>query len=132
MADPKWTNGKWKPSVNTLADLPLQGNSDGDCREVLDPGGAGSMPVVYCWDEDLAGPNKWFPATLSGPPMAHGPSHLAGQADSVFPSGLLAGRPVLGAGDIGYLYFATDQGANGSPLWWNGAAWVDAASVIVP
>lgn len=46
-------------------------------------------------------------------------------------SGTLAQRPTLGTTDKGYLYFATNQGANGAPLWWNGTAWVDAASTIV-
>lgn len=112
MSDPKWTNGRWKESVTLPADLPLQGNSDGDCREVLNPTGAGSAPMSYVWDEDLPGPNKWLP--FEG-------------------VGLLAGRPSFLPGThVGYEYFATNQGANGTPLWWNGAAWVTAASVIVP
>ncbi len=46
-------------------------------------------------------------------------------------SGTKAARPTLTAASAGYMYFATNEGANGTPLWWNGTAWVTAASVIV-
>ena len=53
-------------------------------------------------------------------------------------SGTLAQRALLnpllfgpGVG-IGKTYFATDLGANGTPLWWTGALWVDATGAVVP
>lgn len=45
---------------------------------------------------------------------------------------LLAALPGGYALKIGTTYFATDLGANGAPLWWNGSAWVDATGAIVP
>jgi hypothetical protein len=52
--------------------------------------------------------------------------------------GTLAGRAALAALPGGYAlkpgstYFASDQGPNGAPLWWTGAAWVDASGAVVP
>ena len=49
-------------------------------------------------------------------------------ADRALLNPLLFG-PVVG---IGKTYFATDLGVNGTPLWWNGTAWIDASGAIVP
>ncbi len=40
-------------------------------------------------------------------------------------------RPALGVADMGYLYFDTTLNANGKPIWWTGAAWVDATGAAV-
>lgn len=45
--------------------------------------------------------------------------------------GSTGGRPALSANDAGYAYLDTTLHANGKPIWWNGALWVDAAGVSV-
>jgi hypothetical protein len=52
-------------------------------------------------------------------------------------NGTIAGRAALAALPsfalkVGSMYFATDLGPNGAPLWWNGTAWVDATGTVVP
>jgi hypothetical protein len=44
-------------------------------------------------------------------------------------SGVTASRPV--APYVGQQYYDTALGAAGLPIWWNGAAWMDAAGVLV-
>lgn len=47
-------------------------------------------------------------------------------------SGTTAERPVLNAQAVGVVYLDTTLAADGKPITWNGAAWVDATGVIVP
>lgn len=42
-----------------------------------------------------------------------------------------ANRPTLRAQDIGVMYMDTTLAAGGKPIWWNGAAWVDATGTVV-
>jgi hypothetical protein len=42
-----------------------------------------------------------------------------------------ANRPTLTANEIGTLYLDTTLAANGKPIWWNGALWVDANGTSV-
>jgi hypothetical protein len=42
-----------------------------------------------------------------------------------------ANRPTLLAEDVGYLYLDTTLDADGKPIWWTGAAWVDATGATV-
>lgn len=44
--------------------------------------------------------------------------------------GATASRPDLVAADIGAYYFDTTLAAAGKPVWWTGAAWVDAAGTV--
>lgn len=46
-------------------------------------------------------------------------------------SGITADRPVLPANASGVVYLDTTLAADGKPITWNGAAWVDATGVIV-
>lgn len=50
---------RWGKAVESLSDLPVVGNNDGDARWVLNPSGPGSSPKLYFWDDELPGPNKW-------------------------------------------------------------------------
>lgn len=46
-------------------------------------------------------------------------------------TGTTAERPTLTAIDAGCQYFDTDLDADGTPIWWNGTAWVDATGATV-
>lgn len=43
-----------------------------------------------------------------------------------------ANRPTPTANDVGLLYLDTTLDADGHPIWWNGAAWIDAQGVTPP
>ena len=45
--------------------------------------------------------------------------------------GTTAQRPAVTANDVGHPYFDNTLAANGKPIWWTGAAWVDATGTIV-
>ncbi len=45
--------------------------------------------------------------------------------------GVRAWRPTLAASDIGVQYFDTILDADGKPIWWTEAAWVDATGLAV-
>jgi len=42
-----------------------------------------------------------------------------------------ASRPTLTANDVGVMYMDNTLDADGKPIWWNGAAWVDATGAVV-
>lgn len=52
-----------------------------------------------------------------------------GNSKQPLSAGLFASKPLTPG--LGQMYFATDRGANGLPIWWNGTDWIDAASNIV-
>lgn len=93
---------------------------------------AGSTLLLY---QDSI--SSTFPAVLWAGPI----SEMFNGTDSLQLNqrhGPLAGRAALAALPGGYAlkvgstYFATDQGPNGAPLWWTGAAWVDASGAVIP
>ena len=45
--------------------------------------------------------------------------------------GLIADRPTHASNNIGDMYFATDKGSNGAPIYWTGTQWVDATGASV-
>ena len=40
-------------------------------------------------------------------------------------------RPVLTADEFGVMFIDNTLSANGKPIWWTGAAWVDSTGAIV-
>ena len=82
----------------------------------------------------IGGPTGWS-CTASGTGGA-ATWQICGQSGAA--KGNTAGRPTkttfqvaLDAGWAGAMYFDTTLAANGKPIWWNGAAWVDAAGTVV-
>lgn len=45
--------------------------------------------------------------------------------------GATTARPKLTASDVGRMYFDTTLNANGQPIWWTGAVWVDSLGTNV-
>jgi len=45
--------------------------------------------------------------------------------------GATGSRPALAAADVGCPYLDTTLDADGKPIWWAGAAWVDATGAVV-
>lgn len=46
--------------------------------------------------------------------------------------GVTGSRPTgLTTADVGVQYFDVTLATNGKPIWWNGAAWVDATGALV-
>lgn len=84
----RWLHGRWFLSVPTFGDLPLSENTDGDTYVVENPGGPGTKPAPYTWNENLPGPNKWEPLLSSGTPGLHGPTHELLGPDQISIAGL--------------------------------------------
>lgn len=45
--------------------------------------------------------------------------------------GATTARPALNVSDAGRLYFDTTLAADGQPIWWTGAKWVDSTGVEI-
>lgn len=69
-----------------------------------------------------------FPNTPSF--MTKGLSSYYIETPTISTSGLFADRPTTGIND-GFVYFATDLGTNGKPIWYTGSIWVDSTGIEV-
>jgi hypothetical protein len=80
-------------------------------------------------------PDFWPPGTFNPANLGTNVNQPTG---CVGGTGPLVNRPVFQGGgnpSMGCMYFATDYAviaANGSPIWWDGTNWRDAAGTIVP
>lgn len=106
------SQGASRPSVEYGSAPPTSGTYvQGDIRRAVSPGP--SAPVVE-WKCTVGGtPGTWRQA-----------AHLVG-------AGSTASRPTLTTSDGGVQYFDTTLAANGKPIWWVGAYWVDATGASV-
>ena len=69
-----------------------------------------------------------FPNTPSF--MTKGLSSYYIETPTISTSGLFADRPTTGIND-GFVYFATDLGTDGKPIWYTGSTWVDATGEVI-